>query len=72
MLVGAAGAGHLRSRRRRRRPFGREIGVGAAGAGLFTPFWARFVLLVAFESRVCELAQPISANAPKKALYGEF
>jgi hypothetical protein len=30
------------------------------------------VLLVASESRFCESAQPISANAPKKALYAEF
>jgi hypothetical protein len=43
------------------------IGIDAPAAGDFRPFWVQFVLLVAFETRFRELAQPVPPNAPKKA-----
>jgi hypothetical protein len=52
-------------------------GCGIGGStprrpGDFRPFWVQFVLLVAFETRFRELAQPVPPNAPKKAPVSDF
>ena len=53
-------------------PFWMEDRVRHPRAGGFCPFWVQFVLLVAFETRFCELAQPVPPNAPKKGPLSDF